>query len=392
MTEKVLLVDDEPNVLQGYKRSLHSQFDVKTALGGKAALKMISSQGPFAVVVSDMQMPEMDGIQFLIEVKAKAPETIRIMLTGNADQQVAMDAVNEGSIFRFLTKPCQSENLGRVLATGLEQYRLVTAERELLEKTLNGCINMLTEILSLYHPELFGRSTHIQELIRKISTALNLPSSWEMEAACMLSQIGYLGLPPEILLKTQESENLSEEEDGILALVPEIGGQLLANIPRLESVSKILLYQNKRFDGSGFPDDSVQGNQIPLGARVLKVLSDLAGIEATGIPRNQAIEQLQIREGWYDPLVLNKVTAIFWKEELDLKPQNTLISAMINDLKPGDVLKSDIKVSDGTILLKTGLRVSMVQLERIRNCTRIRKVVEPVQVERLGADYENSLF
>ena len=382
MTEKILLVDDEPNVLQGYKRSLRSQFDIVTALGGEKALEIISSQGPFAIVVSDMQMPEMNGVQFLTQVKTLTPDTVRIMLTGNADQHTAMEAINEGNIFRFLTKPCESENLGKTLNAGLEQYRLITTEKELLEKTLNGCIKMLTDILSLYHPELFSRSTHIRDLIREISVSMNLPSSWEIEAACMLSQIGYLGLPLDILPKISAGKNLLKEEEEILELVPEIGGQLLANIPRLESVSKILLYQNKRFDGSGFPDNSVQGIKIPLGARILKVLSDLIELEEIEIPRNQAIEQLKNREGWYDPLVLDKVVSIFWDKDSDLKPESTVISATVIDLESDDVLKSDIKTADGTLLLKSGQRISRLHLQRLRNCARIREIIEPIQIER----------
>jgi len=383
MTKKILLVDDEPNVLQGYKRSLRSQFEMDTALGGEEALKIINSQGPYAVVVSDMQMPEMDGIQFLSRVKQMTPDTVRIMLTGNADQGTAVKAINEGNIFRFLTKPCSGEQMGLVLNSGIEQYRLITAERDLLEQTLNGSITMLTEILSLFHPELFGRSTQIRDLIRKLSKSLHLPSSWDMEAASMLSLIGYLGLPPDILLKVQKGQNLSKEEEDIHKLVPEIGGHLLANIPRLSSVANIVLYQDKRFDGSGFPDNSVKGAGIPIGARILTILSDLLELEETGVSRNIAIDRLRERKGWYDPQILNKVSSIFWEEEKpESVPDKSIVSVSVNELGPGDTIRSDIKTFDGVLLLKSGQILSMVQLARIRNCGKIQPIVEPIQVEK----------
>ncbi len=146
MSTKILCVDDEPNILAGYRRSLRKQFEIETAPGGAEALAMIAEGGPYAVLVTDMRMPGMDGIQFLREAQRVAPDSVRIMLTGNADQQTAAGAVNEGRIFRFLNKPCPAEDLAHALAAGLEQYRLVTAEKELLEKTLGGTIRMMMEI------------------------------------------------------------------------------------------------------------------------------------------------------------------------------------------------------------------------------------------------------
>src|ERR687883_1975197 len=130
MAEKILCVDDEVNVLSAYQRSLRKDFDIHVANGGREGLETIKKNGPFAVIVSDMRMPEMDGVQFLARAKELAPESIRIMLTGNSDQQTAMEAVNEGHIFRFLTKPCPPEMLAKALTAGLEQYQLVRAERE----------------------------------------------------------------------------------------------------------------------------------------------------------------------------------------------------------------------------------------------------------------------
>ena len=135
MSQKILLVDDDPNILQGFKRQLRKQFQIETALGGKEGLEAVVKSGPFAVIVSDMQMPEMDGIQFLNAVRQVAPDSVRVMLTGNADQKTATDAVNDGHIFRFLTKPCSPEAFSKSLEAGIEQYRLITAERELLSKT-----------------------------------------------------------------------------------------------------------------------------------------------------------------------------------------------------------------------------------------------------------------
>src|SRR5258706_15301543 len=131
MAERILLVDDDPNLLDGYRRSLSRDFLMETALGAQLALKLAAENGPYAVIVSDMRMPGMDGVQFLSKIKAQSPDTIRVMLTGNADMDTAVHAINEGSIFRFLNKPCSKETLAKTLTAALVQYRMVIAEKQL---------------------------------------------------------------------------------------------------------------------------------------------------------------------------------------------------------------------------------------------------------------------
>jgi DNA-binding NtrC family response regulator len=138
MTENILFVDDEPAVLESYKRMLHREFRVDIATGGEKGLEAIQTAGPYAVVVSDMRMPGMNGAQFLAHVRSSAPDTVRMLLTGYTDLDAAIQAVNEGNIFRFLTKPCEKTILAKSLTSGLVQYRLITAERDLLENTLMG--------------------------------------------------------------------------------------------------------------------------------------------------------------------------------------------------------------------------------------------------------------
>ncbi len=138
MSDRILCVDDDPNILAGYQRILHARFALDTARGAQEALKKMQTQGPYAVVVSDLRMPEMDGITLLTKVRELSPDTVRIVLTGYADIQMAMAAVNEGSVFRFLAKPCPPEHLAKALQAALQQYRLQRVERELLELTLRG--------------------------------------------------------------------------------------------------------------------------------------------------------------------------------------------------------------------------------------------------------------
>src|SRR4051812_1655283 len=206
MGEKILFVDDDKNLLASCERNLRKQFQVETAEGGEIGLEKIASRGPFAVVVSDMQMPGMNGIQFLSTVKDRAPDSVRIMLTGNADVEVATGVVNRGNIFRFLTKPVPPEVLSKALEDALAQYRLVTAEKELLNKTLSGSIKLLTDILSIADTVSFGRTKALRNLVAEATTKLGLSNAWEIHLAVMLAPIGYVTVPPETLVKERAGE------------------------------------------------------------------------------------------------------------------------------------------------------------------------------------------
>ena len=158
----------------------------------------------------------MDGIQFLSRVRHVAPDSVRMMLTGNADLQTAVDAVNEGSIFRLLTKPCDQDTLANALAAGIRQFQLITVERELLEKTLRGSIKVLSEILELINPEAFGRSSRIVRYVKEIASRMEVPDLWQMETAAALSQIGCVILPQTALQKLYQGQELTGEEETAL--------------------------------------------------------------------------------------------------------------------------------------------------------------------------------
>src|SRR5207253_2334943 len=150
------------------QRQLRKKFDLVIAVGGEEGLAAVAERGPFAVIVSDMCMPGLNGVQFLTRVREVAPDSVRMLLTGHADVPSTIGAINEGNIFRFLTKPCTPEAFGKALEAGVEQYRLITAEKDLLEQTLRGSIKVLTELLALANPLAFGKASRVQRLVRRL--------------------------------------------------------------------------------------------------------------------------------------------------------------------------------------------------------------------------------
>jgi len=381
MAEKILFVDDDVNLLAGFERNLRRRFQVETAEGGALGLEKIAGRGPYAVVVSDMQMPEMNGIQFLSAVKERSPDTVRVMLTGNADVEVAMGVVNEGNIFRFLAKPCGAEVLGKALDDALAQHRLVMAEKELLGKTLNGSIKLLTDILSVTDAPAFGRTQVMREMIAHIADQLGIKNSWEIHLAVMLAPIGFVTVPAETAVKARAGEPLSEVEGEMVARLPDTAAKLLANIPRLEGVAKMVRYQQKHYDGTGFPADSVSGDAIPEGARLLKIFADMAQLQKTGFSRLDALAEMEGRGGWYDPRLLASVRAVVGgSAEEATTIVSKSISVSVKELVPGMMLHSNVMTKDGLMIITAGHQLNEMTLEKIRNFDSISGIQEPIVV------------
>ncbi len=364
MTKKILCVDDDPNILQGYKRALRKDFDISVAEGGEQGLALIAQEGPFAVIVSDMRMPGLDGVQFLARAKELTPTSVRMMLTGNSDQQTAMEAVNQGSIFRFLNKPCLPEVLAQALTAGLEQYRLITAEKQLLEETLNNSLQVMVDILSLTNATAFSRSARIKRLAGDIAAQLGVQNVWQIEIAAMLSQIGCITVPEETLLKISRGESLTEKELHLYHQHAQVGHDLTARIPRLETVAQIIACQNRRLtddpkaNGPFDPADT-----LTVGARILKIVLDFDKLLETGSLPHAAIRELGGREGWYDTTVLTALKELIHTNAEEL----VTVTLSLSELKPGMVLDESLITKRGALLLSAGQEITLSLILRLIN-------------------------
>jgi response regulator RpfG family c-di-GMP phosphodiesterase len=375
MSNSILCVDDEPDILQAYQRQFRKTLKVVTACGGPEGLEKIRTQGPFGVIVSDLRMPGMDGIEFLTKAGELSPDTVRIMLTGQADLHAAMEAVNRGHIFRFLAKPCPPAVLADTMKAGLEQYRLITAEKELLEKTLSGSLKVLCDVLSLVNPEAFGRSARVTGYVERLASQMGETDLWAMRTAAMLSQIGCVILPEEILKKVYRREQLSANESQLFDQHPCVAADLLRKIPRMEQVADIILYQEKYFDGYGVPRDGRKGEEIPLGSRILKVALDYDALESVGTDRWRAFEQLKDRKGWYDPAVLEALKTAFAD---DIKYESRAV--MAGDLASGMVIAEDVLGVNDALLVTKGQEITPSLLLRLQNIHQTTGVKQPIAV------------
>ncbi len=375
MPAKILFVDDDVNILDGFRRQFRKTFAISTAPGGKEGLEVIEREGPFSVIVSDLRMPGMDGINFFSRAREAAPETVRILLTGYADMETAIEAINQGNIFRFLTKPCKLEDLLKAISDGVKQYGLVVAERELLENTLRGSIKVLSEILQLINPEAFGRASRIRHYVRAVGKRLRVDNLWQLDTAASLSQIGCVILPQDALRKLYLGQELTGEEAQIFSMHPFVASDLLANIPRMEVVSAIISLQQKNFDGSGIPGDPRKGEEVPLGARILRIVLDFDTLLAQEQDKFGSMEILMARPGLYDPVALKALAEVIKTEE-----SFTKASLPASGLRDGMVLFEDVNLLDGRLLAPRGYKINRSLRERLRSFSENPGIKEPIAV------------
>jgi response regulator RpfG family c-di-GMP phosphodiesterase len=375
MPDKVLFVDDEALVLEGYKRMLHRDFEVETAVGGEQGLMALRVQGPFAVVISDMRMPGMNGAQFLAQVRQNAPDAVRMLLTGYADLTAAKDAVNEGNIFRFLTKPCEKEVLASAISTGMIQYRLLTAEKELLEKTFMGSIKVLSDVLGAASPEAFGRSMRIAHLTRHLAAKFNLPAHWRFEAAAMLSQLGCVTLDPDVIKAAYAGETLSPEDQAHFDAHPKVAMDMLAKIPRLEPIAWMIGQQLARqiVVKPSYGPPEFQASEIVFGANVLKLAVAFDNLRMKGTVEESCIASLRCRPAEFELKMVEALIGI--KTEgatMELRKVST------SKLVPGMVLQQEIRTKAGMLIVGKGQEIThalAVKLDNFSSAGTIEKEI-----------------
>ena len=360
---RVLCVDDEPRVLEGLELHLRRRFEVLTAASGAEGLELIRRVGEVAVIVSDMRMPGMDGAEFLGQSRRLSPDSGRLLLTGQADLDSAMAAVNDGHIFQFLTKPCRPERLLDAVGRAAEQYRLVQAERSLLEETLAGSIRTVTEVLSIASPAAFGRAARLKRLAAELCGALGVTDRWHVELAAELSQLGCIALPPAVAEKLHLGRALGAAEQAMVDRIPAVSEQLLAHIPRLEPVRAAIAGQRRRYDGLDGGPIEVAGEDLPLGARVLRLVVDFDTLELSGMPAAEAMGALAQRAGVYDPRLLEALGRLHGTAVEALQARDIPLA----DLRPRMVFAEDLRTRAGMLLVAHGHAVSHGLLERIRN-------------------------
>lgn len=404
---RILCVDDEPNILSSLRRLLRGEgYEVLLAPGGEAGLTILESES-VDIVISDMRMPEMDGAQFLERVRTRWPDTIRLLLTGYADIQSILDAINRGEIYRYVTKPWNDNDILLIVRHALERKELerekqrlealtrdqneqlkalnagleskvqertaelktalasLTTANDKLKNSFLTSIKIFSGMVEMRNGSLAGHSRRVADLARRIAVKMNL-STDEMQdvfVAGLLHNIGKVAFSDDLLampVSTMSSENLA-----LYRKFPIRGEQLLMPLDDLREAAKIIRCQQERFDGEGYPDH-ISGFNIPVGARILALSSDYFNLQAgTLAPRKLRPEEAQaliMQNGGkrYDSAVVNAFNELLNGVAADkpgAKPaadSGAELQLTTAELKPGMFIARDLVTRDGFLLLSAG--------------------------------------
>jgi ActR/RegA family two-component response regulator len=347
MTPRILFVDDDATLLTAFARNLCFDYELRTAESVELGLQMLAGSEPFAVVLTDMKMPQMSGLQFIEKARSISPDTIFMMLTGNQDVNTAISAINNGSVFRFLNKPCAICDVKNAIDAALRQHELVNVEKTLLEDTFLGAVSVLTDVLESLRPDAMQQSQRVDWIMKKCEVALGGHGSWEYR---MAGRVGLVGFP---LLPRDDQQSFLElppDDPKSLAILHQIAlasARLLDHIPRLHNVSHMIKLQSS-MDGSALQEE-LDFTSVHLGATLLRLAIHWTTLTHQRVPNDAAIDMLY-------RLLPNMTPAV----------ESALISAdrsfaitevqrvALFELVEGMVLAEDVISNNGTTLLRKG--------------------------------------
>lgn len=416
----LLFVDDETNILSSLKRLFRPLgYRIFTAESGLQGLEIMARES-VDLVVSDMRMPEMNGAQFLEKVREKWPDTVRILLTGYAEIDATIDAINKGQIYRYISKPWEDNDITLIVRHALQQKLLereksrleeltrkqneelqqlnasledkvmarteevrqtmgfLDVAHEKLKKSFITSIQVFSNLIEMRSATMMGHSRRVAELAKRIAQRMGMSDAEAQDVfvAALLLDIGKIGLPDRLLDKPFTS--LTGEERSKVVKYPVKGQMALMALEQLEGAARLIRSHRERFDGMGYPD-RLAGFAIPLGARILALAKDYdAAVAGTTFsrPMSQAEALLLIQDGRggrYDPAVVDAFMGVMGKGAVaggspDARTDMPLRSGQV---KPGMVLARDLVTITGEMLLAKGYALNEQLIEQIMGFERM---------------------
>ncbi len=398
----MLFVDDEPSILAALSRALRQEgYRCMFADSATKALQVLEADA-VQVVVSDFRMPEIDGIQFLAQVRSRWPKILRLLLTGNADLAATIAAINEGGIYRFIAKPWDDGDLRlnmhnalerqfleqersrlealtreqnrqlQILNAGLEHQvaertaelrkennRVVVANQK-LKTGFTMSVKVFSQLIEQDEPYRAGHSRRVGELARRLAVQLGCTRGevQDIQIAALLHDIGKISDAADLRCKPpgkMTAMELARYKDH-----PAKGAHILMTVEELRPAARLIRAHHERFDGLGFPD-GLNRHEIPLGARIIAVANDYDSLQAgtpEHEPRTAEIAYNYMVE-WnnrrYDPEVVTALAAVLESRSLGQRDDGKLIVRELalrpDQLEPGMVLSRDLLSGDGLLQL-----------------------------------------
>lgn len=402
----LLFVDDEPTTLDLLSYLFtHEGYIVLTAHSAEAALKVMSAN-TVSLVIADQRLPGMSGVELLKVVRQNWPDAFRIILTASGDMQTAIDSINQGHVFRYMSKPWDNQELRAAVRDGVQRYELLLRNRQLgmrivrqtsqlrtlneslelkvaertaeidakrheLENTLVEVVKTLSGILEMRGVGPKGHALHVSQGCESVIEKMHLPDEERrnVSMAALLHDLGKVALPDELVRK--ESYAFNRNEAALFREHPMLGQSILSGIRCLEDVGRIIRHQSEWYNGSGYPD-GLAGESIPIGSRILAVVAfyeerhDLPGLE-------------QVKGRRFDPRVVDAFVTCLNEQAADAR-RAVLRPIMPHELMEGMVLVNDVYTGRGLLLVTGGKAVDKPTLEKIRNFNRVDPILNKIYV------------
>lgn len=404
----ILLVDDEPSILTSlYRVFRKEEYEILISNDPLEALDMLKERNVH-LIMSDYRMPALDGITFLRNAMKLQPDAIRIVLSGYAESSVIIAAINDGGIYKFITKPWEDDLLKVEVKHALERYELGSTNRRLLEdikkqnedlKNINQLlsekvneiqesilctIEMLSYILKTKNHKLPTNIETIDRISLKVAHRLDLTEE-DTKALCIaakLNDLGNIGIDSGILNKP---EKLTPEERKEVEQHPVIGEAILSFLKGFELVSRVIRHHHENYDGSGYPD-GLKGEDIPIIARIIHLL-DVYDSLISHRPYRSAMEYRDVKaillEGKgkkFDPAIVD-----IFIEVLEGRGESTgsdIIEIAVTELKEGMILAADIRTEKGLLLIPRGEVIKRSHISKIINFKKTDPVVTKISIKR----------
>lgn len=382
--QTILVVEDAPDQVSILVDLLKGMYRVKVATDGPRAIELTGSAEPPDLILLDGMLAGMDGFEVCRHLKAD-PATrdipILFLATGSDVQDEARGFAAGGA--DYLTKPFSPPLVLARVRTHLHQRQLMISERELLEKTLMGSLAAILELIAMTNPNAAAWNHQLGDLCEQVALRMGVEEPWMVGLAGVLSRIGTLAVPEAILAKVKAKALLSAEERQIYTRVPEVGYNLLKHVPRLEGVAEMVYYSQKNFRGAGFPPDERTGEDIPLGARILRVCLDFLNATSRREDRQKLVSDMLHNLTLYDAEVVFALQAVVETGSFDppaAGEEGEFRDMPIECLLEGHVLDGSVETVDGQILLREGTILTHGQVEKLKNYALIGAIRGPVPI------------
>ncbi len=415
---KIALIDDEENILKSLQRVFRKcDFEIMATTSPEELFEFIENN-EVALILSDQRMPEMEGTKVLERIKEISPDTFRAMLTGYADKDSAINAINQGSVSRYLTKPWNDDTLKLEVENGIKSYRLkkecdrlqditIKQNKELqdlnenLEKRVEertakvsvlnselkagflSCVKLLAQLSELHSPVVGSHSKRVAAISSEIAKRMNIEREehFYINAAAMLHDIGKIGISAQIINKPVSILTVKEKEEYENHSVQ--GELIVKMVPNLQESAKLIRHHHENYNGTGFPE-KLSCDNIPLGSRIIAVSDAYDRILynremfQTVTPEIALQKVSELSGSILDP----DITKILHEIVSTNKIQNPFITILLSDLKSGVILAEDLIDGNGLLLLPKNIPLGDEQIEKVISYDSLNASLEEISVYR----------